>query len=180
MAPLPVNSTARLVVDYLYRGRTFTTLYRLSDSTTLTSFITDLDAGHLALRAFFVNTWSVPGTATFYDALASVGTPVEIAAVVAGLAGTDSGITPDALQFEAVGRTLGGRRVSYYFQGLAASLNARQRTTAGVDGATAGLLDFLETLIGSGVVGIDGGSPLLKQYVNQVYNDYLTRKARGG
>jgi hypothetical protein len=180
MAPLPTTTTARLVVDYLWRGRPSSVLYRVAPGVSPSDFLAALQTQHEALRPYMLESWAVPGTASWYAAGSTISLPSLLTPIAAGTGGGDSGVAPASLQFEVVGRTLTGRRAAFFHQGLSSGVNAAQRKSVSLDAASNALLTLHTSLGSAGLVAIDGEPIVFKSYVNQVFNDYLTRKARGG
>lgn len=180
MAPLPIESTDRIVVDHTWRGRPSTVLYRFVSPTTLAAMVTALNTFYGNVLGSFYTNWAMPGTANYYAQGQLFSTPVVGLTPRVGSLGADPLTHPAAYQVQATGRSAGGRRVSYYYQGFKWLLDADQRKAGSEDADVQALLTALTTLRTAGLVSINGLPPGFKPYVNLVFNDYLTQQARGG
>jgi hypothetical protein len=139
-----------------------------------------VEGAHDVIKSLFYNTWSVPGTAKWYNEGERFSTDVAVAAVAAGTGGTDPMVQVDAAQWEAVGRSADGVRCSWYMQGFAGPFTHNQRVFATDVSAVNDFLVVWNAMAADGLCTVSGARPVLKGYLNQVVNDYLTRQARRG
>lgn len=181
MAPLPVTNTARFVVDYLWRGIPYTTVFRFPAEASQATAAGYLDTFHTALKAAMSTNWSCPGTGVWYPYGSNISNPATCTPVAAGTGGADIANNPDALQHQIVGRSNDGRRVSWYFSGVGCAIVAKQRVATGVVAQVTALISAFSTQVVAGhFVSISGQPVYIKNYANQVINDYLTQQARRG
>ena len=178
MAPLPITNTSRLVVDYSWRGTPYKTLFRFPGATDAAAAIDVIDTLHGVMWAYMENVAAVTGTGVWYPEGDTVSSPVEVTPQPAGSAGSAFDANPNALQWEFLGRSLDGRRVSYFFQGIAQPMNQRQRSLASFWESIANILTAFDTAVAGGLCTISGSAPVFKAYANQVVNDYLTHRTR--
>jgi len=178
MAALPVTNTSRLVVDYSWRGTPYKTLFRFGGSVDAVAAIEAIDTLHGVMWDYFEANAAVTGTGVWYPSGDTVSSPVELTPQPAGSAGSTHDSNPNALQWEFLGRSADGRRVSWYWQGLAQDTNQRQRSLASFWASVAAIKAALEDAVTAGLCTISGEAPLLKGYCNQVVNDYLTHRTR--
>lgn len=180
MAPLPVNNTGRLFVDYIANGRQHTAQFRYGGSgEPPASFLEDVDAIIAAAGPFMPLDWTfvesryVPSGGTF-------SLPAEY--VPEDMTGTIAVSAAEAPAFvSAIGRSLGGRRVRVYFLGAGYSPagnegNASDYRVTTTESAPA--LALVEALAASELVGIDGFNVGWKSYLNLGYNGYWQREVR--
>lgn len=179
MAPLPVESTDRLVVDYTWRGKISQVLYRFRSPTTLSAFVTALNTFHTSIRPHFYTNWNVNGTGVHYAEGETFSSPVAGITATAGTLTADPANFPDAYQAQVVGRSAGGRKVSYFHQGFVWIPDTNQRVLGSENTSVQALLTAYTALRSSGLTSINGLPPGFKNYVNIVINDYLTARARG-
>jgi Tfp pilus assembly major pilin PilA len=181
MAALPPENSARLIVDYLWRGRPSQTMYRFKPGVSSGAAIATVATFHNAVKNRFYNNWSVPGTCRWYNEGQTFSTEFLITAVAAGTGGPDILTVPDALRTEVLGRDAFGKRVAWYLAGFYTTLNRSQRATTGDMIAVTDLIAGFTAMCASGsLCTITNNTPVLKQYVNFTVNDYITRQARGG
>lgn len=180
MAPLPINGTGRLVVDYIWRGRPYQVLYRFQAPTTASAIVTGLNTFHAAVDQLFHSNWSVPGTANVYLPGDNFSNPQGGLTPVVGSLGADPLNFPDSYQIQVVGRSNGNRKVSYYYQGFQYIGDVNQRISSADNANVSTFLAAFAALRNTGLVTISGLAPSLKSYVNIVFNDYLTRRSRAG
>jgi hypothetical protein len=159
---------------------TYTTQYRFSDGVGELAAVDAIDTLNGVLFTYMENIASVPGSAIWYPLGSHVSFPVTMTPQPAGAGAGPYDRNPDALQWQALGRSPDGRRVSYFWQGLGGQMNGSQRVLAAADAGTAAILDALDVCTGLGLCTISGTVPVFKRYLNQVVNDYLTHKARRG
>lgn len=179
MAPLPVESTDRLVVDYTWRGKISQVLYRFRSPTTLAAFITAINTFHTSIRPHFYTNWAINGTGVHYIEGQTFSSPVAGITAAAGTLTADPLNYPDSYQVQVTGRSAGGRRVSYYHQGFKYVPDTNQRVLGADDASVQALLTAYTTLRSAGLTTINGLPPGFKGYVNLVFNDYLTARSRG-
>lgn len=181
MAALPTETTARLIVNYVWRGIQHSVLYRWPGAVSKAAAIGAIEAHNLELKTLGWSTWAVAGTAKWYPLGSLVSSDEVIAVPGAGTGGADPGnAVPDAQQWQVVGRSPDGRRASWFFGGLDITQRANQRTYEAESASVVTLLDSMRDLVLVGLCTISGEAPVLKAYVNEVMNDELTRKARRG
>lgn len=181
MAPLPVSNTQRIWVDYRYRGRISTVLYRIGEFDELPPFMEGLAGVHDDLKGFFCNNWEVV-RARWAQAGDNISTPIELASAgTIGTHGPDDASIPDSQQIQVVGRDHVGRRTFYYYQGVFVGTVQNQRFFAGASPMAEAFRLTHESLVPLGLSTISGQNSLsIYPYVNQVFNDYLTHKSRRG
>ena len=180
MAALPTTGTHRILVPFIWRDRQSLTLFRFQPDAVLIeaqaaivdflSTIDDVMLGNSGWGAFL----------RVYPSGSTVSHDVSITPNSGGGGGGDSAAYADALTWEVLGRSGDGRRASWYFRGLGIDLTPNQRAQGAVDAAAQVVIDAVEFLTTAGLCTISTQTPVLKGYVNEVYNDYLTRISRRG
>lgn len=180
MAPLPTESTSRIVVDYTWRGRGHQVLFRYRAPTLLSAMVTALNTFHTSIAPHFYTNWSVDGTAVEYQEGQTYSSPLAGITARAGTLTADPLNYSDAYQVQVVGRSAGGRKVAYFHQGFKYVPDVNQRVLGSDDASVQALLTAYTNLRSAGLVTINGLPPGFKAYVNLVWNDYLTRRARTG
>jgi len=180
MTPLPVDSTARLVAHYTWRGQGSRVQYRFESGVSMATAVSALDAFHSAIYTHMFNNWAALSAAEFYPGGSTISVPVALEPISAGTGGADTDVLPDAFQLEFLGRSADGRRASWYFQGAFVGMPTNQRVTLAAYPAVDAIHGGLVGLVAANLVTISGEAPILKSYANCVVNDYLTRRARRG
>lgn len=180
MPALPTTNTKRLVVDYVWRGRPYKTVFRFNEGASLSTQMGIVNAINAALMVHCFDNWSAPGTCTAYSTGNPVGVLLDTLTPRVGLVGGDPGTQPDSQLLQFLGRDFEGRRVSWYWGGINAATNPKQRWHVGTHVPTGGIVAALETAVTNGLSTIGGVGPSIYQYSNVVFNDYLTRQSRGG
>lgn len=179
MAALPVESTSRLIVDYTWRGFPYSTLYRFGNESSSGVATGAVEVFHTAIQDLMGSDWGATGSAIWYPDGSTISTDVSVDPIAGTQPGSSAGL-PDSFQQQYLGRSAAGRRVSWYFQGQAVTTTASQRVFANVAAPVDEFISALADLALAGMTAIDGNAPVIKPYVNLVFNDYLTRKARQG
>lgn len=175
MAPLPVESTQRFVVNYESGSNSHSMQIRTANSVTPAEVGVALDA---FLDAIAPNIYAMVITdAVQYDQGNTVSFPVTI-----GIEGQSYGtgipsVLNEAAYIDFVGRTTGGRRVRLTVFGPT-DLGGNYRINEGEFASVAAALAVLEGNPGI-FVGIDGLDPFWKRYANTGFNSYWEREQRG-
>jgi hypothetical protein len=172
MPALPPNSTARYKVFYTNLGHQHTLQLRSDESPssigTLVDALFTTITGSIATTTIDVVEWAPTGSDIFNP-------------VTSGIEGNIYGIgghpASDVATFwSLVGRTPGARRVRVYFFGMG-GMGGDYRYNSG-ENAAADNLQATMAAAGSDVLGIDGGTPIWKNYVNAGVNVHLQRALR--
>lgn len=183
MAPLPVNATGRLWVDYNANGRDHAALFRFEapgiDGFPTEEFLDGVEAVMNAMAPLMPADYTVLGTRISAPG-STISLPGPAIEVGPGGGTANASELPAFMSFP--GRTAGGRRTRVSFLGVAASpvqeggawvdyrVNASENSTVS---AVIGLLNSAP------IVGIDNLEPTWYTYANAGYNAYWQRKARG-
>lgn len=183
MAPLPVNATGRLWVDYSANGRDHAALFRFAapgvDGFPTEEFLDGVEAVMNAMTAFMPTNYVVSGTRVSAPG-STISLPGPTLIVSPGVGGPNASEVPAFMSFP--GRTPGGRRTRVSFLGVAASpvqeagAWADYRVNASENAAVEAIIGLLNA---TPIVGIDNLEPTWYTYANAGYNSYWQRKARG-
>lgn len=180
MAPLPVNSTGRLILPYTANGHRHHAQFRYAaESAPSSDYLEGLDAFLTSLAGLMPSDW-VFDDYLFIPMGTNVSIPLGVApSPVSGGVTPDTGKAPAYMDF--VGRSPDGRRARVSFLGAgnspdeegAALSDYRWRATE--NSSVAAAIGFL---IDVGVVTISGEVPYWKSYVNLGYNAYWQKAVR--
>lgn len=179
MAPLPTTNTARLVIDYNWDGDDHELMLRFATGAAALAATEDVaDWLESFVPTKVPTSWTTLG-ARLYDVGESFSNPVPFPIIAGGA--SEAGDIYHPLFLSLNGRTSGGRRARVFFYGYTQlTLQADYRFTTGNDaGVDAFRTDFVSMAASIGVVGIDLIAPTWYPYVNQGYNAYWQRQARG-
>lgn len=183
MAPLPVNATGRLWVDYSANGRDHSTLFRFAapgvDGFPTEEFLDGVEAVMNAMAAFMPTNYVVTGTRVSAPG-STISLPGPDLIVSPGVGGPNASELPAFMSFG--GRSPGGRRCRVSFLGVAASpvqeagAWADYRVNASENETVSSIVTLLN---GSPIVALDNLEPTWYSFANAGYNAYWQRKARG-
>lgn len=172
MAPLPPESTARYRFRYTTGGEVHTFQIRSAGSPVAVGAVVHNFLGALGTAQFFKTITSTDWAASGSNVFNPVVTGVEGNAYGAGVP-----VSADrAWAFNFIGRTPGGKRVRIMIFSPT-SMTTNYRYDPGEAGLVDAAVNALEAAAGL-VIGIDGMTPVWKQYVNLLANAYWQKELR--
>jgi len=179
MTALPTTNTARLVCHYTWRDHAYSTLFRFGVGVSADEAIAAVNELHATIWEYMGSDAVVTSRGDWYAIGSHVSVPVDTAPIAAGALTPADGHTPDALQWQFLGRDAAGRRASWYWQGWHLGVPSNLRLAVGDEPSVAAVTAALQYAATIGLCTIGLGAPLIKPYANVVVNDYLTHKYRG-